>query len=130
MRKDVRLRRVAALQRRLRDIETGKVARTEARLRELAEQEQALIAFLSRDDGAAAMFPAIVLERLRGARETRTRVLDQLAAERRTLLERSRRVMQADDLAAAARRALEAEEEAAGLEEILDQFVAATVSHP
>jgi hypothetical protein len=120
MRIDERLRRAARLQRRLQDIEYAKLARTEARLNLLREEEQQLVDHLERDDSMATLFPEALLGRLQEARRLRQEAMELHASQRDQAMERRRRARQTERLADSAEEEHARESAARERRELLD----------
>lgn len=117
---DRRLRRVLRLQQRLEQVEVARLARTNALMRDLTEHEAQLIGYLAQGDGAAGMFPGLVLQRLADTNSRRALAATTSSAQEKAANEQARRVKQTEAMVERAERDREREEAAKELREIID----------
>lgn len=114
-------RRILAVHEHLHRIEVGRLSKLEREARDLKEEEVRIVSYLDQNREMIAIFPDIVLQRLKANIQQQQSVL--LAVERQTTvaLEQAKRVKQAERLVKNAEREREQELAREDLREIIER---------
>jgi hypothetical protein len=113
-------RRILAVHEHLHKIEVGRLSKLERASRDLKEEEARIIGYLDGNREMIAMFPDIVLERLKVNIRRQKDLLKEVERQTDLTLEQARRVKQAERLVANAEQAREQALEQEALREILE----------
>jgi hypothetical protein len=113
-------RRILAVHEHLHKIEIGRLSKLERAARDLKEEEARIVGYLDGNREMIAMFPDIVLERLKTNIRRQQDMLKEVERQTDLTLEQARRVKQAERLVANAEQAREQALELEALREILE----------
>ncbi len=98
-------RRILAVHEHLHRIEVGRLSKLERAARDLKEEEARIVGYLDDNRDMIAMFPEIVLQRLKANIRQQQDVLQAVERQADIALEQAKRVKQAERLVANAERA-------------------------
>lgn len=115
-------RRILALHEHLRQLEAGRLARLEALARNLKEEETQLIRALEGNEGLVAIFPDLVLNRLRTTMERSQGAAHAVEMQAKLALEQAKRAKQAEKLLAGSERDRDRELAQKELSELVDSL--------
>ncbi|ATQ69863.1 hypothetical protein CQW49_19725 [Methylosinus trichosporium OB3b] len=113
-------RRILAVHEHLHKIEIGRLSKLERAARDLKEEEARIVGYLDGNREMIAMFPDIVLERLKSNIRRQQDMLKEVERQTDLTLEQARRVKQAERLVDNAEQAREQALELEALREILE----------
>lgn len=97
-------RRILAIHEHLHRIEVGRLSKLERAARELKEEEARIVSYLDDNPNMIAIFPEIVLQRLKSNIQQQQDALRAVERQAGIALEQARRVKQAERLVAKAER--------------------------
>ncbi|MBI1867117.1 MAG: hypothetical protein HYS06_02265 [Methylocystis sp.] len=106
----------------LHQLEAGRLARLEALAWNLREEEARLVRYLDSNRGLVAIFPDLVLNRLRTTIQRQKGAAHAVEMQARRTLEQAKRVKQAEKLLANAERDRDREFAKAALSEVVDSM--------
>jgi hypothetical protein len=113
-------RRILAVHEHLHKIEMSRLSQLERAARDLKEEEARIVGYLDQNREMIAMFPDLVLQRLKANIRRQQDVLREVERQTDVALEQARRVKQAERLVANAELAREQAIEQEALREILE----------
>lgn len=113
-------RRILAVHEHLHKIEMSRLSKLERAARDLKEEEARIVGYLDQNREMIAMFPDLVLQRLKANIRRQQDVLREVEQQTDVALEQARRVKQAERLVANAELAREQAMEQEALREILE----------
>jgi hypothetical protein len=113
-------RRILAVHEHLHKIEMSRLSKLERAARDLKEEEARIVGYLDDNREMIAMFPDLVLQRLKANIRQQQDMLREVERQTDVTLEQARRVKQAERLVANAELAREQALEQEALREILD----------
>jgi NCAIR mutase (PurE)-related protein len=114
-------RRVLAVHEHLHRIEVGRLSRLEREARELKAEEERIVSYLDENREMIAIFPEIVLQRLKANIQQQQNVLQAVERQATVALEQAKRVKQAERLVEKAERERYQEFERQDLREIIER---------
>lgn len=114
-------RRILAVHEHLHRIEVGRLSKLERAARDLKEEEARIVGYLDDNRDMIAIFPDIVLQRLKANILQQQDVLQAVERQADIALEQAKRVKQAERLVENAERARERELAHEDLREIIDR---------
>jgi hypothetical protein len=113
-------RRILAVHEHLHKIEMSRLSKLERAARDLKEEEARIVGYLDDNREMIAMFPDLVLQRLKANIRQQQDMLKEVERQADVALEQARRVKQAERLVANAELAREQALEQEALREILE----------
>lgn len=113
-------RRILAVHEHLHKIEMSRLSKLERAARDLKEEEARIVGYLDDNREMIAMFPDLVLQRLKANIRQQQDMLKEVERQTDVALEQARRVKQAERLVANAELAREQALEQEALREILE----------
>jgi hypothetical protein len=116
-------RRILAVHEHLHKIEMSRLSKLERAARDLKEEEARIVGYLDDNREMIAMFPDLVLQRLKANIRQQQDMLKEVERQADVALEQARRVKQAERLVANAELAREQALEQEALREILEHRV-------
>lgn len=114
------VRRILSLHEHVHQLEAGRLARLEALAQNLREEESRLVRCLDGNKGLIAIFPDLVLNRLRATMQRQRDAAHAVELQARATLEQAKRVKQAEKLLANAEREQDRKRADDALSEIID----------
>lgn len=114
-------RRILAVHEHLHRIEIGRLSKLEREARDLKEEEARIVGYLDDNRDMIAMFPEIVLQRLKANIQQQQDVMKAVERQADIALEQAKRVKQAERLVVNADRAREQALEQEALREIIER---------
>lgn len=114
-------RRILAVHEHLHRIEVGRLSKLEREARDLKEEEARIVGYLDENRDMIAIFPEIVLQRLKANIQQQQNVLQAVERQANIAIEQAKRVKQAERLVESAEQAREQELARENLREIIER---------
>lgn len=114
-------RRILAVHEHLHRIEVGRLSKLEREARDLKEEEARIVSYLDQNREMIAIFPDIVLQRLKANIQQQQSILQAVERQTAVALEQAKRVKQAERLVKNAEREREQELAREDLREIIER---------